>query len=314
MGEVTGISWTDHTFNAWWGCARVSPGCEHCYAETLATVRRKLAIWGVDAERKPMSEAYWRAPVTWNRNAEAAGVRRRVFCSSMADVFELPPERNVQAHAVQTAARERLWKLIGETPWLDWQLLTKRPENVRKLAPWATPGGPGTGPWPGNVWVGTTVEDQKRAEERLAWLVEIPSAVRFVSAEPLLEAIDLENVEPFYVKEARRRAGPFAPSYHLNVLNGHAKGPDEMTDLRVNWVIVGGESGAGARPFALDWARSIVAQCQAAKVACFVKQLGADPIDGTAGCSVQLRDRKGGDLAEWPEDLRVQEFPEVARV
>lgn len=273
------IAWTDHTFNVWWGCTRVSPGCEHCYAETLATQRRKLDVWGVDANRKPMSEAYWREPLRWNRKAEAAGVRARVFCASMADVFELVPDRNSQARLVQTEGRARLRRLIETTPWLDWLLLTKRPENVARLAPWRS-GAPGDDrpEWPGNVWLGTTVEDQKRLE-RLNYLRQIPAAVRFVSYEPALELVDFSA---------------YAADLH--------------------WIIVGGESGKGARSFDLAWARRTIETCRAAGIAAFVKQLGANPdqrmVDAAIhGSLADLRHPKGADPAEWPADLRVQEFP-----
>lgn len=318
MGETTQISWCDATFNYVWGCARVSPGCEHCYAEQLATVRRKLPVWGVDAARKPMSEEYWRQPARWNRKAAEEGVRRRVFCSSMADVFEIVPERNVGARAVQDAARARLWPVIESTPWLDWLLLTKRPENVAKLAPWRALVAEGRydnrPAWPDNVWIGTTAEDQKRADERIPWLIEIPARVRFVSVEPQLEAVDLANVHPYYLK---RDARPNDPTIRIDALRGHVKGPDDMLDLKVDWVIVGGESGPGARPFAVEWARSILAQCRAAKVPCFIKQLGARSFDNgtdredTFSPRLWLKDRKGADMAEWPPELRVREFPIV---
>ncbi len=272
MGEVSGIAWTDATFNPWWGCTRVSPGCEHCYAETLATVRRKLNVWGVDAARKPMSEAYWRDPAKWNRKAEAEGVPRRVFCASMADVFEMPPERNKQAWSVQTAARARLRDVIESTPWLTWLLLTKRPENIEEIDLFG-------GRWPENVWLGTTTEDQKHYDKRWPILAEHPAAVHFISHEPALGPLELH----------------------------------EYDGARPDWVITGGESGPGARPYDLGWARSVVRQCRAHGIAPFVKQLGADPIDGTAGCSVQFRDRKGGDPNEWPEELRVQEFPRATQ-
>lgn len=272
MGKDSAIAWTDATFNPWWGCARVSPGCEHCYAEQLATVRRKLPVWGVDAERKPMSEAYWSAPLKWNREAEREGVRRRVFCASMADVFEIVPERNAAGRAVQDEARRRLWELIHATPALDWLLLTKRPENVAKLAPWA-PWGPIE--WPRNVWLGVTAEDQKRADERIPVLLSIPARVRFVSHEPALEDVR------------------FPP-------------------CGLDWIITGGESGPGARPYDLDWARRVVRYGKDSGTAVFVKQLGADPIDGTAGCPVVLRDRKGGDPSEWPPELLVQQWPAVS--
>jgi protein gp37 len=262
MGEISGIAWTDATFNPWWGCTRVSPGCEHCYAETLATVRRKLPVWGVDAERKPMSEAYWKEPLKWNRKAGEAGTRTRVFCASMADVFETPPARNVQAWKVQEAARARLWALIDATPHLDWLLLTKRPENIATLHPL---------PFAGNVWLGTTTEDQRRFDERWPILAEIPAAVHFISHEPALGPIKIH----------------------------HAEGalPD--------WVITGGESGPGARGYNPSWAKDVITQCRANGIAPFVKQLGANVLD-FAGT---IKDRKGGDLSEWPAELRVQEFP-----
>lgn len=265
MGEVSAIAWTDATFNPWWGCARVSPGCENCYAEELATTRRKLNVWGVDAERKPMSEAYWREPLKWNRKAEAEGVRRRVFCASMADVFERPPVRNTQANDVQTSARGRLWLLIATTPWLDWLLLTKRPENVASLVPWVN--------WPANVWLGVTAEDQRRADERVPILLSIPARVRFVSHEPAIEAVDFSRWMP-----------------------------------GIDWVITGGESGPGARGYNPTWAKDVIAQCRRGGAAPFVKQLGANVLDFGGA----IKDRKGGDPNEWPEELRVQEFPRAS--
>lgn len=317
MGEETKIAWTRHTFNPWWGCTRVSPGCEHCYAERLATVRRKLPVWGVDAERKPMSEAYWREPLKWNRKAEAAGERHRVFCASMADLFEIPPERNTKAHDVMGAARARLWPLIEATPWLDWLLLTKRPENIAKIAPWRALKAEGVyddrPAWPRNVWIGTTVEDQRRAEERIPWLLEVPAAIRFLSLEPLLEVVDLENVTPYYLRRGAT-GSPYEPIVKVDALRGHVKGPDDVLDFKVDWVIVGGESGPGARSFDLAWARSIRDQCKAAGVPFFYKQAGSRPYispehEGATGFEISLRHPKGEDPAEWPEDLRVRQFP-----
>jgi protein gp37 len=206
--------------------------------------------------------------VKWNRKAEVEGVRRRVFCASMADVFEMLPDRNKQGWAVQAAARTRLWRLIEATPALDWLLLTKRPQNVALFVPW-------THGWPSNVWLGTTTEDQRRYDERWPILAEFPAAVHFVSHEPALGPLVLR----------------------------HADG------ARPDWVITGGESGPEARLYDLGWARSVVEQCRANGIAPFVKQLGAYPIDGTAGCEVWQRHPKGGDPAEWPPELRIQEFP-----
>jgi len=277
MGKDSAIAWTDHTFNPWWGCARVSPGCEHCYAEQLATVRRKLPVWGVDAERKPMSEAYWREPLKWNREAKQTGVRRRVFCASMADVFEILPERNVQGCAAQDAARARLWALIEATPHLDWLLLTKRPGNVEELVPWGRERS-----WPANVWLGVTAEDQRRADARIPILLSIPARVRFVSHEPALESVR------------------FPP-------------------CGLDWIITGGESGPGARPYDRAWARAIIEHGANYGTAVFVKQMGSNPhdsafrVDPEPETRLLLRDRKGGDPSEWPPELRVQQWPGVAR-
>lgn len=292
MGERTSIGWTHHTFNPWWGCARVSPGCENCYAETFSARvghgKSLPQIWGVDAARRPMSDEYWRQPLKWNRAAEKAGERRRVFCASMADVFEILPERNVDGFRVQALARARLWGLITDTPWLDWLLLTKRPENVRVLAPWSTDRAPRTfTSWPPNVWLGVTAEDQRRADERIPILLDIPAAVRFVSHEPALEEI-------------------------------------RLPDVGIDWVITGGESGPGARPYDVRWARRLIEHGSSLGVAVFVKQLGAcasDAQNGLAGASLKvppealalvsrrLKAPKGDDPAEWPDELRVQEFP-----
>lgn len=181
MGETTGISWCDHTFNSWIGCARVSPGCAHCYAADLAKNRMGLDVWDGKYERprKMMSEAYWKQPFKWNREAERDGVRRRVFCASMADVFEDREEvKN---------ARIRLFITIAGTPHLDWLLLTKRPENVARLVhpDWMEHG------FPANVWLGTSVENQHWADVRIPILLQIPAKVRFLSCEPLLGSVDL---------------------------------------------------------------------------------------------------------------------------
>lgn len=177
MAENSKIEWTDHTFNPWWGCTRVSPACDHCYAETFSH-RLGLDLWGDGGVRRPMSESYWKQPIRWNTKALAAGVRYRVFCASMADVFEHSAELD--------AWRTRLWQLVDATPQLDWLLLTKRPQNVVRMTPWGRD-------WPLNVWVGTTVENQAMARKRLKHLAKVPSVVRFVSCEPLLGPLDLSR-------------------------------------------------------------------------------------------------------------------------
>ena len=245
MSDKTGIEWTDHTFNPWWGCVRVSPACEHCYAETWA--KRFGVEWGVKAERKPASEKVWASPLRWNKAAQKAGVRARVFCASMADVFE--DRRDLDVH------RRRLFDIIAITPWLDWQLLTKRPEAVMRLVPesWNFYG------WPKNVWIGTTVEDQRRADERIPHLLAIPAVVRFLSCEPLLGPLNLH---------------PWLCAY------GDANKPEQRLGEvcepagNIHWVIGGGESGNGARPMHPEWARALRDQCAAAGVPFFFKQWG----------------------------------------
>jgi protein gp37 len=305
MGESTKIQWTDHTFNPWWGCQRVSPGCEHCYAETFSK-RVGLKVWGPTSERRFFGDKHWREPLKWYMEAVAAGVRRRVFCASMADVFEDRPEL--------VPYRAKLWNLIWDTHGigggLDWLLLTKRPENIARMIPWGdqrmrTAHWQYTGeePWR-NVWLGTTAEDQKRADERIPHLLAVPAAVRFVSYEPALDLVIFRK--------------------YLSVGGLH-------------WLIVGGESGPGARKFDIRWAQNAIVECRDHGAACFVKQLGALPyeelFDGNyvlyrdtsprrywpdydgfqvlqpkAGC---IKDPKGGDWSEWPAELRVREWPKA---
>lgn len=212
-----------YTFNIVWGCVQVSEACRDCYARAFAA-RLGLDLWGVAAPRKTFGSAYWRRPLAWNAEAERSGHRRSVFCSSMADTFE--------AHPVVAQERAKLWPLIESTPWLNWLLLTKRPENIMQMAPWGHV-------WPDNVWVGTSVETQRRAVERIPALLEVPAVVRFLSCEPLLE--------PLYL--------PFCLS-------------------RLQWVIVGGESGPRARPMAAEWVRTLRADCDYWKVPFFFKQWG----------------------------------------
>ena len=276
MGESTGIGWTHHTANFWWGCRRVSPGCEHCYAEHLAVVRRKLPVWGPPSttgrERK---KGVWKDVPKWNAAAKADGVRRRMFVSSMADVFE--------AHPQVAPWRAEALDLLADCDGLDVQLLTKRPENIRAMVPAAW-----LESWPAHVWVGTTVEDQKRAEQRIPHLLAVPAAVRFLSCEPLLEAVDLDPPRCPYCRDGGEVQLLDAGAHFIHWCVRcdseacHGMWLDACADARqagINWVIVGGESGPGARPFDLAWARSIVAQCDAADVAVFVKQLGARPVD-----------------------------------
>ncbi|CAB3868425.1 hypothetical protein LMG3482_04894 [Achromobacter deleyi] len=178
MGKDTRIEWTHHTFNPWWGCVRVSDACDHCYAETWAK-RLGKNVWGPKSDRRFFSDAHWKEPLKWNRDAVVQGVRRRVFCASMADVFE--NRKDLIPH------RARLLELIAATPQLDWLLLTKRIHLVRKQLPDGYQ-------FPSNVWLGATVENQDAVEKRLKYLLEFNTpSVRFLSCEPLLGAIDLRK-------------------------------------------------------------------------------------------------------------------------
>jgi protein gp37 len=230
MAKDSKIEWTHHTFNPWWGCERVTPACKNCYAETWAH-RLGMDLWRKGAPRRMLSDAYWRQPLTWNREAARAGRHARVFCASMADVFE--DRRDLDK------PRERIWKLIAETPNLDWLLLTKRSHRVRHLTPWGNV-------WPRNVWLGTTVENQRWAEKRIPQLLANPAAVHFLSCEPLLGPVDLAAWMP---GNGRERA--------------------------IGWVIAGGESGHRARPMNPDWARLLRDQCQVHDVPFHFKQWGA---------------------------------------
>lgn len=184
MAENTRIEWCDATFNPWTGCQHVSPACDHCYAEAQA--KRSPATfggWGPHAERKRTSESYWRQPLLWNKRAAKDGRRARVFCASMADVFD---------NQVPAEWREDLWALIHDTPHLDWLLLTKRPGNIGRMLPPAFMLGNAPWPWP-NVWLGTTVENQEEADRRIPMLVSVPARVRFLSCEPLLGPVNLTD-------------------------------------------------------------------------------------------------------------------------
>jgi protein gp37 len=229
MGQKSKIEWTHHTFNPWWGCTKVSQACANCYAETWAH-RLGEKIWGVKAPRRFFDDDHWKQPLKWNRIAERNGVRERVFCASMADVLEPREDLNNW--------RARLWSLIGETPALDWLLLTKRPEQINALVPWKKS-------WPSNVWIGTTVETQEWARKRIPHILKCPATVRFISCEPLLGPLDLR---PWLVSQEGSNA--------------------------IDWVIAGGESGHGARPTNPMWVKSLRDQCVEVGTAFHFKQWG----------------------------------------
>lgn len=355
MGDKTGIAWCDASWNPLRGCSRVSAGCEHCYAEKVAhrfsgpgqpyEGLTREGRWNGTIKLVPK---HLRDPLHWRRP-------RRVFVNSMSDLFHegVPLDYLDRVFAVMAlAARGRLrkrdaWRKDAaerQGPGHTFQVLTKRPERMReyirdpdapariwlqarRLDPWGDgrtvygghlqprSGEQNTLPeWPlPNVHLLASVEDQKAADERIAILLDTPAAVRGISAEPLLGPLDF-----FWTRDAHGlgESGGWVDPLRGWSHDGHG---DSCGVNRLNWVIVGGESGPGARPCHVEWIRSIVQQCQEAEVPCFVKQMGRGASMHTdAGRGFHVRDGdgyivlkcpKGDDPAEWPEDLRVQEFP-----
>lgn len=243
----TGINWCDHTANFWWGCMKVSEGCQHCYAETLSK-RYGKQIWGSPKNTdRELKLGIWKDIIKWDEEAGRDGVRRRVFVSSMSDFLEDHPQL--------ITVREKAKDIIRGLKNLDVLMLTKRPENAEKfLSDWYND-------FPNHVWMGTTVENQK-ATKRIESLVNIPARVHFLSVEPMIEPV------------------------RLSLPNA----------LELEWVICGGESGAGCRPFEWDWARQLRDDCQAFEIAFWMKQGGGHP-------------NKRHELKDLPEDLRIRELP-----
>ena len=260
MGQNSKIEWTHDTWNLWRGCTEVSPACDHCYAREIA--KRNPAVlgqWGPGAPRVLAAGPYRTLPLKWNEQAKAAGVRKRVFSLSLGDWLddEVPIEWLAE-----------LLSMVNSTPHLDWLLLTKRPENFRMrilgAASWLRGGMPSVKrqwlvDWaedaeaPHNVWIGTTVEDQKRADQRIPELLRIPARVRFLSCEPLLGPVNLEamRLEP---EDPLFRYWPLDGRHIRDGMNEPVQRPLAQT---IQWVIAGGESGHNARPMHPDWARSL---------------------------------------------------------
>lgn len=306
MSEQTTIEWATHSWNPWEGCTKVSPGCANCYAEARNKRFSGGANWGKGKPRRRTSPATWRNPLKWNREAEMSEAmsahepnEEPIFTHTRPRIF--PSLCDWLDDEVPIEWLADFLKLIHDTPNLNWLLLTKRPENFTRRVgsllstmflrdDWRLLWVEGKQA-PANVWIGTSVEDQKRADERIPELLKIPAKVRFLSVEPLLGDVDLA----------------------YTCFNG----ADSFGSMPgIHWVIVGGESGPGARPCNVAWIRSIVGQCKAAGVPCFVKQLGSQPrcqniIGEPPWGELNLKHKKGGDMTEWPEDLRVREFPKL---
>lgn len=315
---MTGIQWTNETLNPTTGCDRVSDGCTNCYALTMAKRLKGMgqAKYQRDGDPRTSGPGFGltmhpdtlHIPLSWRKP-------RRCFVNSMSDLFH--PE-------VETEFIARMWAVMAATPQHTYQILSKRHARMRSLlrddcrcgaghAPgvhfrskmeWAsTPHSPTYVPglrpdvfrdmtWPlPNVHLGASVEDQETANLRVPALVETPAAVRFLSLEPLLAPVDLSVIR------TRNGTLPVSPlEMHYDQDTGVGQHP-------ISWLIIGGESGPGARPMQIEWARSLVKQAHETGIACFVKQLGSrwDANHGRRG--------NGGDISQWPEDLRIREFP-----
>ncbi|WP_321788193.1 MULTISPECIES: phage Gp37/Gp68 family protein [Paraburkholderia] len=288
MAENTAIEWADHSFNPWLGCTKVSPGCDHCYAERERATRILGVKWGAGEPRHRTAVSTWRKPKRWNA-AHATffaehGRRQRVFCASLSDVFD---------NDVPAAWRADLLRLIAQTPDLDWLILTKRIGNARAMLNEAVQemtSGAKTwdgNPWP-NVWLGATVVDQREADRDIPKLLETPAAVKFLSMEPLLGPVDISDFltlgwprcETSFVQSTRYEEG------YCATCAGHVSDPIHQPGMHdvIDWVIAGGESGPGARPMHTHWARALRDQCALARVPFLFKQWGewlpADQADG----------------------------------
>jgi len=267
------IQWTDRTWNPVRGCSMVSPGCTNCYAMRVAW---RFSGPGQPYEglvRRSENGPIWTGKIRLVEEALSEPARwrkpERVFVNSMSDLFH---------EDVTQVFLTRVFKVMREAPQYTFQILTKRAARMAVILSTLHANGrePGS-----NVWCGVSVENQEQAAARIPLLVETPAAVRFLSVEPMLEPIQL----------------------HL------------LADSAIHWVIVGGESGPNARPCNVSWIRDIVKQCKYAGVPVFVKQLGASCYSThredqqSKPILVDLHDFKGGDISEWPEDLRIREFP-----
>jgi protein gp37 len=320
------------TFNGWIGCSRVSAECDNCYADAGSkrlAAQHHLTLWDEGSSRYFTGADYWKKPAAWNRKAEKLGVRLKVFCASFSDVFEDRPDL--------VASRARLGGIIADTPWLDWLLLTKRPQNIMRLAEESHIVDSLTR----NVWLGTTVGLQSSVQ-RAVDLVRGPGAVqKFLSMEPLLGDV---NLDPAVCPDCWGLDGTvgddgatlFCPEC------GTEMGGNAILDPLnggVSWLIVGGESGPKARPLRLPHMREAMRQARAQGVAVFVKQMGRwiegehrgfrvdswlladgrirvpgvrEEVPPAGAVAFSLFDKHGGSMHEWPKEYRVREYPEVA--
>lgn len=290
MSVHTKIEWCDATLNLWWGCTKVSDGCKNCYAERLADQRYHKGNWGPKGARLEVKS--WRTTLNQiSKRAKNENRRLKVFCSSMADIFEGPETCGGEGSdnwQLICRLRTELWSAIWEHHELDFLILTKRPQNIADFtAGYSNDHKVG---FSDNVWIGTSVEDQKTANERIPHLLKIPASVRFLSCEPLIGRVDLTSIK----EEEGVRTNAFTGETNFEGLEcGNC-----YSETGIDWVICGGESGHNARPMEPDWVRSLRDQCAAAGVPFFFKQWG--------GVNKNLTG-KTLDGREWAE------FPEVRR-
>ena len=273
------IEWTDRVWNPVRGCVKVSAGCKNCYAETFAERWRgvKGHAYEQGFDLRLVPEKL-KEPLYWKKPS-------RVFVNSMSDLFQegVPDEFIDRIFRVMRSAENHTFQVLTKRANRMCNYMRDRMKNAHGIA----------GPFPPrNVWLGVSVENQETADERILLLLQTPAAVRFVSYEPALGPVDFE--QSIYKSERL----------------------PESEGWGLNWIIVGGESGPGARPCSIAWIRSVVEQCRESGTACFVKQVGSKPYDwagiGDAGVGVKkCRDPKGGDMREWPAYLRVRQWPEI---
>lgn len=363
MAERTGIEWTDSTFNPWIGCTKISPACDHCYAEAQMDTRMGRVKWGAGQSRSRTSVPYWKQPLHWNTRADvfrecaACGwrgdlalradpmafacpscdrtdwreARRRVFCASLADVFD---------NEVDPRWLADLFDLIEATPNLDWLLRTKRIGNVRarieaaresttivegglrvvRSCSWADR-------LPPNIWLGATICNQSEADRDIPKLLATRAAKRFLSIEPMLGEIDLRNIDDGHAhRNVPREAWGDADdddsppalwwdalTGKRTIMHGGADGEWSRTDGKLDWIICGGESGPHARPMHPDWARSLRDQCKAAGVPFLFKQWGE-----WAPCRYEDRGWKFSDTPHvtwWADQQRFVPFePNIGQI
>jgi len=293
----TDIQWTDESLNPirarhketgelGWHCEKVGKGCEYCYAEPINLNRFGTGLPFTRSSRDLveifLDEKMLQVPLKRRKPT-------KFFISSTTDIC---------ASFVPDEVLDRIFAVMALADKHTFQLLTKRPDRLWEYI------NDVDFPYP-NVHLGFSGSTQNDFDKNLGYLLDTPAALRFVSYEPGLEAVDFEKIVPPSLAQRH----PYGSVMEYDVLRGHMKGPDDVGLPKLGWVIIGGESGADARPFDIRWARDCVAQCKDAGVPVFVKQLGTNPVDN--GTPIKLKDRKGGEPAEWPADLRVREFPEM---